>query len=101
MLTFKPKLIQSDSFVKRFTLFSLLLIAWSYNSVAQNSSGYKIKTIVLDAGHGGHDSGCRGAFSQEKNVTLSLVMKLGDMIRITYPDVNVVYTRKTDTFIEL
>lgn len=70
-------------------------------AIAQGHSDYKIKTIVLDAGHGGHDSGCRGAFSNEKDVTLSLVLKLGDLIKKIYPDMKVIYTRKTDEFIEL
>ena len=56
---------------------------------------------MLDAGHGGHDSGCRGAFSNEKDVTLSIIKKLGALIKKTYPDVKVIYTRETDTFVEL
>jgi N-acetylmuramoyl-L-alanine amidase len=87
--------------VKRIILVLPIFIACCINAVAQTNSGYKIKTIVLDAGHGGHDSGCRGAFSREKDVTLSIVMKLGELIKKTYPGINVIYTRNTDTFIEL
>lgn len=68
---------------------------------AQNYDGYKIKTIVLDAGHGGHDTGCRGVFSNEKDVTLAVVLKLGALLKQTYPDIKVLYTRSTDEFIEL
>lgn len=55
----------------------------------------------MDAGHGGHDTGCRGTSSYEKNVTLSIVLKLGALIKKTYPEINIIYTRQTDTFIEL
>jgi len=61
----------------------------------------KIKKIVLDAGHGGKDSGASGKISKEKDVVLSLVLKMGKEIEKRYPDVEVIYTRKTDKFIEL
>jgi N-acetylmuramoyl-L-alanine amidase len=75
------KLLQSKPFVKRAFLLVLLFICSFASSFAQTSSGYKIKTIVLDAGHGGHDTGCRGAFSYEKDVTLSIVLKLGEQVK--------------------
>jgi N-acetylmuramoyl-L-alanine amidase len=66
-----------------------------------SKGNYKIKTIVIDAGHGGHDSGCLGASSKEKHIALDIALKLGKLIESNYPDVNVVYTRKTDVFIPL
>lgn len=62
---------------------------------------YKIKTVVIDAGHGGHDAGCLGASSMEKHVALDIALALGKLIENNYPDVKVVYTRKTDVFIPL
>ena len=60
-----------------------------------------LKTIVLDAGHGGHDPGSIGRRNREKDVALSVTKKLGAYINEHLPDVNVVYTRSDDRFIEL
>jgi N-acetylmuramoyl-L-alanine amidase len=66
------------------------------------SEGYGgIKTVVIDAGHGGKDPGCHGLHSNEKEVTLAISLKLGKFIENAYPDINVIYTRKTDVFVEL
>lgn len=62
---------------------------------------YQLKTVVIDAGHGGHDIGCSGTKNNEKTVALNLSLKLGALIEKNYPDVKVVYTRKTDVFVEL
>jgi len=62
---------------------------------------YQIKTIVIDPGHGGHDSGCLGSSSQEKHIALAVSLKLGELIEKFFPDVQVIYTRKTDVFVEL
>lgn len=58
-------------------------------------------TVVLDAGHGGKDPGAVGKFSKEKDLNLSLVLKMGELMAERYPDVKVVYTRSTDVFIPL
>jgi len=60
-----------------------------------------IKTVVIDAGHGGKDPGCHGASAQEKHVCLSMALMLGDKIKKDYPDIKVIYTRDTDVFVEL
>lgn len=57
--------------------------------------------VVLDAGHGGHDAGARGVADLEKNINLDVTLRLGKMIEKEYKDVKVVYTRKTDVFLEL
>jgi N-acetylmuramoyl-L-alanine amidase len=62
---------------------------------------YKIKTVVIDAGHGGKDPGALGKKSKEKDIALSIALKVGDYIEQNIPGVKVVYTRKTDVFIEL
>ena len=65
------------------------------------AAGYRIKTVVLDAGHGGKDPGCLGATSYEKNNALAIVLKLGAYLEANCPAVKVIYTRDKDEFIEL
>jgi len=60
-----------------------------------------IKTVVIDAGHGGKDPGAVGKKSKEKDIALSIALMTGKYIENNFPDVKVVYTRKTDVFIEL
>ncbi len=63
--------------------------------------GKKVTRVVIDAGHGGSDPGAKGKNSVEKEITLSIALKLGDMIRSRFPDVEVFQTRTTDVFIPL
>lgn len=66
------------------------------------SNGKMIKCVVIDAGHGGHDPGAVSPNkTKEKDVTLSIALKLGALIEKNHPEVKVVYTRKTDVFVEL
>lgn len=62
---------------------------------------YRIKTVIIDAGHGGHDPGAHGNNSNEKQVTLELALKLQKLLQKEMKDLNVVLTRNTDTFVEL
>lgn len=61
-----------------------------------NQNRARIRTIVIDPGHGGIFPGCHGLISKEKEVTLEISLKLGDAIQKAFPDVKVVYTRTTD-----
>jgi N-acetylmuramoyl-L-alanine amidase len=58
-------------------------------------------TVVLDAGHGGHDPGAMSANSREKDINLAIVLDLGAIIEQKFKDVKVVYTRKTDRYLTL
>jgi N-acetylmuramoyl-L-alanine amidase len=60
-----------------------------------------MKTVVIDPGHGGHDSGCIGSSSYEKHVALAVSLKLGELSDKHFPGIRVIYTRKTDVFVEL
>jgi len=80
-------------------LISILCVFMLENqSIAQE---YKIKTIVLDAGHGGKDGSTRGEYSTEKDVALKTALRLGRLIEENMKDVKVVYTRTEDVFIPL
>ena len=58
-------------------------------------------TLVIDAGHGGRDDGACGAISKEKDLTLKYALAFGKLVERECPDVRVIYTRKTDVFVEL
>ncbi|MDR2010006.1 MAG: N-acetylmuramoyl-L-alanine amidase [Bacteroidales bacterium] len=61
----------------------------------------KLKTVVIDPGHGGSDPGAVGKTSREKDIVLKVSLKLGDYIKENFKDVNVVYTRTDDRHVEL
>lgn len=63
--------------------------------------GFKIRTVVIDAGHGGKDPGTVGKTFKEKDVVLQIALKVGEYIEKNVSNVKVVYTRKIDQFIEL
>ena len=68
----------------------------------QQRERWKLDVIVIDAGHGGHDPGTIGVGkTKEKDITLKIALKLGSMLEKEMRDVKVVYTRKSDKFIEL
>lgn len=60
-----------------------------------------IKTLVIDAGHGGKDPGCLGKNNQEKDIALAVALELRRLIQENLPGIKVVMTRDDDTFIEL
>lgn len=66
-----------------------------------NISAAKRFTLVIDAGHGGHDVGAKGSFSYEKDINLKTALAFGYYVEQNCPDVKVIYTRKTDVFIPL
>ena len=57
--------------------------------------------VVIDAGHGGKDPGCHGRKYKEKDVALSVALKLGHLLEENDENVKVIYTRSTDVFIPL
>lgn len=59
------------------------------------------RVIVIDAGHGGHDHGCMYGGANEKDITLAVATRFGQMIQDSFPDYKVIFTRHTDDFVEL
>ena len=82
-------------------IFFIILMCPGFFVQEGFSQTAKIKTVVIDAGHGGKDSGAVGKKSKEKDITLAVAKKTGNYIKKKYPDVNVIYTRTTDVFVEL
>ncbi len=65
-------------------------------------NGKTIRCVVIDAGHGGHDPGAIGYNKiKEKDIALAIALNLGKLIESNHPEIKVVYTRKTDVFVEL
>ena len=84
--------------ISRFGVFFLIFLL-PLCALAQK--GEKIQTIVIDPGHGGKDTGALGKVTTEKALNLAVALKFGALIEENLPDVKVIYTRKTDKFIEL
>lgn len=82
-------------------LFTIFCFGSSLNAQLDEASIGAIRTVVIDAGHGGKDPGCHGAAANEKTVCLNMALTLGKMIEQKFPHIKVVYTRKTDVFVEL
>lgn len=80
----------------RILLMTLMIAVGAFACAASKSF-----TLVIDAGHGGHDSGAKGAMSYEKNINLKVALAFGKYVERNCPDVKVVYTRKTDVFVPL
>ncbi len=96
------KITTSRRFINCLILTAISVLL--FNSVkAKDDNKYlstaaKVKTIVIDAGHGGKDGATRGAFSTEKQVALEVSLKLGKAIEKAMPDIRVLYTRTDDSY---
>lgn len=82
---------------KRVVCFFVFLLSFS----AVVFCADKRFTLVIDAGHGGHDVGAKGSFSYEKNINLNVALAFGAYVERNNPEVKVIYTRKTDVFVPL
>jgi len=88
---------------KGFVLLVLLGIITSLGSFTDTPERKPVRrkaaglhTIIIDPGHGGFDSGCKGLFSKEKDVSLAISLRLGPAIGEAFPDIKIIYTRTTD-----
>lgn len=93
--------------ISRIIGFCIGICLFYLNSRAQQrdsipaGSGFRFKTVIIDAGHGGKDPGARGSYSVEKNVTLAIAKKLKLYIDTGMRDLTALMTRTDDTFIPL
>ena len=84
-----------------FVCFLLLAMVAVASFAAPARDGKSSFTLVIDAGHGGKDPGAIGRKIKEKTINLNVALALGKMINDAFPEVNVVYTRKTDKWVQL
>ncbi len=94
--------------MKKFTFIITIFLLLMSPLISSNGVNYFIKNysrnkriVVLDAGHGGHDSGALGKKYKEKDLSLQMILKLGQLIEEQYADIEVVYTRTSDKFLPL
>lgn len=82
-----------------FLPFIFIAVFFPFTAVAQQKAA--LRTIIIDAGHGGKDNGARGDYSYEKDICLDIALKVGEKLESEFPDINILYTRKTDIYPEL
>ncbi|MCD6092298.1 MAG: N-acetylmuramoyl-L-alanine amidase [Bacteroidales bacterium] len=92
--SFNPRIPKVNGF---YLIIIVLIALYSTELQSQNL----VDRIVIDAGHGGKDPGASGKHSREKDIVLSIALKVGNLIEHNLKDVNIIYTRKTDVFIPL
>lgn len=91
-------------FIRRYiTAFLAALVLAIPVPAQKKGADIRLKTVVIDPGHGGKDSGCisRDGKTYEKNITLDIGKRLAQKISVAYPDVEVRMTRTEDVFVEL
>jgi N-acetylmuramoyl-L-alanine amidase len=95
--------------MNRFKVKNILIISFltlslflaGFSPTGSKAPEYKLKRIVIDAGHGGKDPGTVGSISREKDIALKVALQVGEYVKELLPGVEVIYTRKTDVFLEL
>jgi N-acetylmuramoyl-L-alanine amidase len=95
MGSFKVKNILS------FSLVTVLFLLSGFSVTAPNAPAVRLQTVVIDAGHGGRDPGAMGTYSKEKDIALNVALQVGKYVEEYLPGVEVIYTRKSDVFLEL
>lgn len=83
-----------------FVLFVVALLSCG-PVFSQKKETYRVRTVVIDPGHGGAKPGAKGAHSFEKDITLAVAKKFGKLLEDNYPNVKVIYTRTNDADISL
>lgn len=87
--------------MKRIIAIFIVLLVAIGPVFSQKKETYRVRTVVIDPGHGGAKPGAQGKRSQEKAITLAVAKKFGKLLEDNYPDMKVIYTRTTDVDISL
>ncbi len=85
---------------KSFLVFAVVFLC-AQSLVNNAQAQVRFSTLVIDAGHGGKDSGALGKNSQEKDIVLDVALRFGKMVNDSFPEVKTIFTRSDDTFIPL
>ncbi len=83
------------------SLFTFSFLFMGFQPTGERAPEFKLRTVVIDAGHGGRDPGALGSFSKEKDITLKVALQVGKYIEEYLPDVKVIYTRQSDVAVDL
>jgi N-acetylmuramoyl-L-alanine amidase len=95
--TVKRHIKMKSKSILGFSMF-LLCLQSTFLSGFKPVQKAKLKKIIIDAGHGGHDVGAGGKYSKEKDISLAVALKLGKLIQSQMPDLEVVLTRTSDIY---
>jgi N-acetylmuramoyl-L-alanine amidase len=98
---FQKAFVQLSKLERLQWLFVVALLIFSLPEETLAQRGSKIRTVVIDPGHGGKDPGAIGRRVKEKDIVLDVALLTGEYIKQNLPDVKVIYTRTKDEFIEL
>ena len=96
----KSRLLAVKNMMKTHIFLVFVLFTFSLTSLAKGKNDDHKFVVVLDAGHGGHDPGNLGSGYKEKDIALKIVLNIGRELEKN-PNIKVVYTRKTDVFVDL
>jgi N-acetylmuramoyl-L-alanine amidase len=99
----RSKLVKNIPLMYLKNLLTFIICFSLFNTIDNQvfAQEYKIKTIVIDAGHGGKDGATHGIYSKEKDVALKTALNLGKALQDSIKDIRVIYTRESDVFIPL
>lgn len=99
----RSKLVKNIPLMYLKTILTFIICFALANTIDNQAIAqeYKIKTIVIDAGHGGKDGATHGVYSKEKDVALKTALNLGQALQDSIKNIRIVYTRQTDIFIPL
>ncbi|MFN8210469.1 MAG: N-acetylmuramoyl-L-alanine amidase [Bacteroidales bacterium] len=92
---------QCSKYINTAVFIIIALVSLILSGSAPDKPGREGWVIVIDPGHGGRDPGALGSYSYEKNVTLAVALKTGALLEQYLKNVRIIYTRKTDVFMEL